>query len=38
MSKQTSVFNDVEVNKKDFHANKKATPLNLVGTSNIAIS
>ena len=38
MSKHTLVFNDIEVNKKDFHASKKAIPLNLVNTNNIAIS
>ena len=38
MSKQTLVFNDIEVNKKDFHASKQAIPLNLVNTNNIVIS
>ena len=38
MSKPTLVFNDIEVNKKDFHASKKAIPLNSVNTSNIVIS
>ena len=38
MSKQTLVFHDTEVNKKDFYASKKAVPLNLVHTNNIAIS
>ena len=27
---QSLVFNDIEVNKKDFYASKKAIPLNLV--------
>ena len=36
MSKQTLKFNDIAVNKKDFHASKKAIPLNSVNTSNIA--
>ena len=34
----TLVFNDIEVNKKDFYASKKATPLNLVDVANIVIS
>ena len=38
MSKQTLVFNDIEVNKKDFYASKKGNPLNLVNTNNIVIS
>ena len=38
MSKQTLVLNDIEVNKKDFYAFKKAIPLNLVNTNNIVIS
>ena len=38
MSKQTLVFNDIEVNKKDFYASKKAIPLNSVNTNNIIIS
>ena len=38
MSKQTLVFNDIEVNKKYFYASKKAIPLNLVNTNNIVIS
>ena len=38
MSKQTFLFNDIEVNKNDFYASKKAIPLNLVNTSNIVIS
>ena len=32
------MFNDVEVNKKDFHYAKKAIPLNLVDISNIVVS
>ena len=38
MSKQKLVFNDIEVNKKDFYAPKKTIPLNLVNTNNIVIS
>ena len=38
MSKRTLVFNDVEVNKKDFYASKQAILLNLVNTNNIVIS
>ena len=38
MIKQTLVFNDIEVNKKDFYASKQAIPLNLVNTNNIVIS
>ena len=38
MSKQTLVFNDIKVNKKDFCASKKAIPLNSVNTNNIVIS
>ena len=38
MNKQTLVFNDIEVNKKDFYASKKGIPLNLVNTNNIVIS
>ena len=38
MSKQTLVFNYIEVNKKDFYASKQAIPLNLVNTNNIVIS
>ena len=38
MSKQTLGFNDTEVNKNDFHATKKAIPLNSVNTNNIVIS
>ena len=35
---QTLVFNDIEVNKKDFYASKKAIPLKLVNVNNIVIS
>ena len=35
---KTLVFNDVEVNKKDFNDAKKAIPLNLVDVNNIVIS
>ena len=35
---KTLVFNDVEVNKKDFYDAKKAIPLNLVDVNNIVIS
>ena len=38
MNKQIIVFNDVEVNKKDFYASKKAILLKLVDVNNIAIS
>ena len=38
MSKQTLGFNDIVVNKKDFHASKKAIPLNSVNTNKIVIS
>ena len=39
MRKQTLVFNEIEVKKKkDFHASKKAIPLNSVNTNNIVIS
>ena len=38
MSKQTLVFNDIEVNAKDFYATKKTIPLNLVNTNKIVIS
>ena len=32
------VFNDVEVNKKDFYDAKNAIPLNLVNINNIVVS
>ena len=32
------MFNDIEVNKNDFYASKKAIILNLVNTNNIVIS
>ena len=32
------MFNDVEVNRKDFYASKKAIPLNLINTNIIVIS
>ena len=35
MNKQTLVFNDIEVNEKDFYGSKQAVPLNLVNTNNI---
>ena len=35
---KTLMFNDVEVNKKDFYDAKKAIPLNLVNVNNITIS
>ena len=38
MSKQTLGFNDIAVNKKYFHASKKAIPLNSVNTKNIVVS
>ena len=34
MSKQALVFNDNEVNEKDFYASKQAIPLSLVNTNN----
>ena len=38
MSKQTLVFNDIEVHKKDFQVSEKAILLNSVNTNNIVIS
>ena len=38
MSKQTLVFNYIEVNKKDVYASKQTIPLNLINTNNIVIS
>ena len=38
MNKQTLGFNDIVVNKKDFHTSKRAIPLNLVNTKNIVVS
>ena len=38
MSKQTLGFNNVVVNKKDFHSSKKAIPLNSVNTKNKVVS
>ena len=38
MSKQTLVFNEIEVNKKDFYVSIQAILLNLVNTNNIVIS
>ena len=35
MSKQTLKFKVIAVNKKDFHASKKAIPLNSVNIKNI---
>ena len=35
---QSLVFNDIEMNKKDFYASKKAVPLNLVNINNIVTS
>ena len=35
---KTIVFNDIEVNKKDFYASKQAIPLNLVDVNNTVIS
>ena len=32
------MFNDIEVNKKDFYASKQAIPLNLVDVNNTVIS
>ena len=38
MSNQRLVFNNAEVNKKDFYDTKNATPLNLVDMNNIVVS
>ena len=38
MSKQTLVFNDIEVHKKDFQVSEKAILINSVNTNNIVIS
>ena len=38
MSEQTLKFNDVIVNKKEFHASKQAIALNLVGKEKIVVS
>ena len=38
MSKQTLVFNDIEVNKKDFYVSKKAIPLTLVNINKVVVS
>ena len=38
MSKQTLKVGDIVVNKKEFHASKKAIALNLVNTNKIAVS
>ena len=38
MRKQTLVFNDIKVSKKDSYASKQAIPLNLVKANNIVIS
>ena len=38
MSKKTLKFDDVEVNKKEFHASKQPIALNLVNVSQILIS
>ena len=38
MSKQTLGFNDIVINKKYFHASKKAIPLNSVNKTSILIS
>ena len=38
MSKQTLKLNDIAVNKKDFHASKKAISLNSVNIKNIIVS
>ena len=35
---KTLVFNDIEVNKKDFYDARKAIPLNLVDVNYIVIS
>ena len=38
MNKQTLGFNGIVVNKEDFHASKKAIPLNSINTNHIVIS
>ena len=38
MSEQTLKFDDIVVNKKEFHASKQAIALKLVGTSKIVVS
>ena len=38
MNKQALVFNDIEVDKKDFYTSKKAILLSLVNANNIVIS
>ena len=37
-SEQTLKFGDIVVNKKEFHASKQATALNLVNTSKMVVS
>ena len=37
MGKQTLGFNDIVVNKKDFHASKKSIHLNSVNTNNMRV-
>ena len=34
---QSLVFNDIEVNEKDFYVSKQAIPLHLVDVNNIVI-
>ena len=38
MSKKTPKFGDIVVNKKEFHASKQATALNLISTGKIVAS
>ena len=38
MSEQTLKFNDIVVNKKEFHASKQAIALNSVDTNKIVVS
>ena len=38
MSEQRLKFNDVVVNKKEFHASKQTIALNLVDTDKIVVS
>ena len=38
MSEKTLKYDNVEVNKKEFHASKQAIDLNLVDTDKIVIS
>ena len=37
MSEQTLKFDDIVVNKREFHASKQVIPLNLVNTNKIVV-